>query len=39
MQLLLFVHYHAMIVLWNIGAPAVVDALAAGLSDNSALFK
>ena len=39
MQLPLFICYHAMIVLWNIGTPTVVDALAAGLSDNSALFK
>ncbi|EKM51757.1 uncharacterized protein PHACADRAFT_262083 [Phanerochaete carnosa HHB-10118-sp] len=35
----LFQRYRAMFALRNIGAPAAVDALAAGFSDDSALFK
>lgn len=35
----LFDRYRAMFALRNIGTPAAVDALAAGFSDNSALFK
>jgi len=39
MQLPLFERYRAMFTLRNIGSPVAVDALAAGFSDNSALFK
>lgn len=35
----LFERYRAMFALRNIGTPAAVDALAAGFSDDSALFK
>ncbi|KAH7870870.1 Deoxyhypusine hydroxylase [Lentinula edodes] len=35
----LFERYRAMFALRNIGSPAAVDALAAGFSDDSALFK
>jgi deoxyhypusine monooxygenase len=35
----LFDRYRAMFALRNIGTPAAVDALAAGFSDDSALFK
>ena len=35
----LFQRYRAMFALRNIGTPAAVDALAAGFSDDSALFK
>jgi deoxyhypusine monooxygenase len=35
----LFQRYRAMFALRNIGTPAAVDALASGLSDDSALFK
>ncbi|KAN0139814.1 Armadillo-type fold [Lactarius tabidus] len=38
-QLPLFERYRAMFALRNIGTPAAVDALAAGFSDDSALFK
>ncbi|KAI0269778.1 deoxyhypusine hydroxylase [Gloeopeniophorella convolvens] len=38
-QLPLFDRYRAMFALRNIGTPAAVDALAAGFSDDSALFK
>jgi len=38
-QLPLFERYRAMFALRNIGSPAAVDALAAGFSDDSALFK
>ncbi len=35
----LFERYRAMFALRNIGTPDAVDALAAGFSDDSALFK
>ena len=35
----LFQRYRAMFALRNIGTPAAIDALAAGFSDDSALFK
>jgi deoxyhypusine monooxygenase len=35
----LFERYRAMFALRNIGSPAAVDALAAGFSDESTLFK
>jgi deoxyhypusine monooxygenase len=35
----LFERYRAMFALRNVGTPAAVDALAAGFSDDSALFK
>ncbi|KIP06708.1 hypothetical protein PHLGIDRAFT_128129 [Phlebiopsis gigantea 11061_1 CR5-6] len=38
-KLPLFQRYRAMFALRNIGTPAAVDALAAGFSDDSALFK
>ena len=38
-QLPLFERYRAMFALRNIGSPMAVDALAAGFSDDSALFK
>ncbi len=38
-QLPLFERYRAMFALRNIGTAAAVDALAAGFSDDSALFK
>jgi len=38
-QLPLFERYRAMFALRNIGTPAAVDALAAGFSDDSALFR
>ena len=38
-RLPLFERYRAMFALRNIGTPAAVDALAAGFSDDSALFK
>jgi deoxyhypusine monooxygenase len=38
-QVPLFERYRAMFALRNIGTPAAVDALAAGFSDDSALFK
>ena len=38
-QLALFERYRAMFALRNIGSPSAVDALAAGFSDDSALFK
>jgi deoxyhypusine monooxygenase len=38
-QLPLFERYRAMFALRNIGSPSAVDALAAGFSDDSALFK
>ncbi|KAH7912549.1 armadillo-type protein [Hygrophoropsis aurantiaca] len=38
-ELPLFERYRAMFALRNIGTPAAVDALAAGFSDDSALFK
>ena len=38
-QLPLFERYRAMFALRNIGSPTAVDALAAGFSDDSALFK
>ncbi|KDQ62497.1 hypothetical protein JAAARDRAFT_30394 [Jaapia argillacea MUCL 33604] len=38
-KLPLFERYRAMFALRNIGTPAAVDALAAGFSDDSALFK
>ncbi len=38
-QLPLFERYRAMFALRNIGSPVAVDALAAGFSDDSALFK
>ncbi|KAJ7147074.1 armadillo-type protein [Mycena crocata] len=38
-RLSLFERYRAMFALRNIGTPAAVDALAAGFSDESALFK
>jgi deoxyhypusine monooxygenase len=38
-QLPLFERYRAMFALRNIGSPVAVDALAAGFSDESALFK
>jgi deoxyhypusine monooxygenase len=38
-QLPLFERYRAMFALRNIGTPEAVDALAAGFSDDSALFK
>jgi deoxyhypusine monooxygenase len=38
-RLPLFERYRAMFALRNIGSPAAVDALAAGFSDDSALFK
>ncbi|KAJ7505200.1 armadillo-type protein [Mycena galericulata] len=38
-RLSLFERYRAMFALRNIGTPAAVDALAAGFSDDSALFK
>jgi len=38
-QLPLFERYRAMFALRNIGSPAAVDALAAGFSDDNALFK
>jgi deoxyhypusine monooxygenase len=38
-QVPLFERYRAMFALRNIGTAAAVDALAAGFSDDSALFK
>jgi deoxyhypusine monooxygenase len=38
-QLPLFERYRAMFALRNVGTPSAVDALAAGFSDDSALFK
>jgi deoxyhypusine monooxygenase len=38
-QLPLFERYRAMFALRNIGTHAAVDALAAGFSDDSALFR
>ena len=38
-RLALFERYRAMFALRNIGSPSAVDALAAGFSDDSALFK
>lgn len=38
-RLSLFERYRAMFALRNVGTPAAVDALAAGFSDGSALFK
>jgi hypothetical protein len=38
-QLPLFERYRAMFALRNIGSPSAVDALAAGFSDDSVLFK
>jgi len=38
-QLSLFERYRPMFTLRNIGSPVAVDALAAGFSDDSLLFK